>query len=425
MQVVFPHAEGFQVAQGLFLAAWKVWFKRFGAEIDWRSAVMPVMGQGLSLAALVELPERLNLDLMCRLLVPGTWRDRSQFDSELVQINPHLIRPQAGGFRLSGDALHYWDLLPFVSQDLFLNQAEALIQADIETPTDACVILDDAGIVVIGEDTYPPYVPEATDPDLAFVEALVAWIQDSPFQPMYRRQPVGESLSGWDERLSAFFWPKPRVGYAQNELNLQPIRFRAEPLALKVEQGLDWNESEQGIAVKVARETFALAGTPQAGIRVERVRQVFETALGGQPSDAPLNGGWAKLAEVATAHREAEGQSLVAWDGRISTAVISRLDFLLVEAGLTEVGSRFADLGTIPGWGGTRPRPLSLVWPDGYRQWPALFAASRLLIQIRDLLNGRTDGGGRFCYPRMPLPDGGRGSWTLDGVQRVLFCDGY
>lgn len=425
MQVVFPHAEGYLVAEGLFLAAWKVWFKRFGLEEDWRYASMPLTGQALDLSSLVEQRAHLNLELMCRLLVPGRFRDRLQLDAQTLAINPGLLVAAEQGFRLSPQALQHWDLLSFVSQDVFLNQAEALIQADIATPDDQGLILDDAGIVVIGEDTYPPYVPEAKDSDLAFVEALVAWIQDSPFQPMYRRQPVGESLSGWDERLSAFFWPKPRVGYAQNELMLQPIRFRAEALARVVESGQNWTESEQGIALKVAREVFAWSGLPQADIQPQRVRQLFEAALSGNPENTPLNGGWSRLAEIATAHREAEGKSLAAWDGRVSTSVISRLDFLLVEAGVTELGARFQNLGTIPGWGGTRPRPLSLAWPDGYRHWSSLLAGSQLLNQICDLLNGRTDQGGRFCYPRMPLPDGGRSLWTLSGVQKVLFCDGY
>jgi len=96
-----------------------------------------------------------------------------------------------------------------------------------------------------------------------------------------------------------------------------------------------------------------------------------------------------------------------------------------VEAGIKDVGKRFAHIGTVPGYGGTRPRQLSLSWPDAYRSWPSQIAVSQLIQQMRDMLNNETKADGTLRYRRMPLATGERGAWTVLGVCQVLMGDGY
>lgn len=438
MQVSFPHAQQYQVPTGLFVAAWKVWFKRF-AEVQsyaWRDRALPRYDEPCSLSALLNDGRRFSLEVMCRLLVPWPYRNTAQATDEFLTLNSVLIKPavfreneqSCAGARLSEYALDIWDQISFLEQDQYLSHAEARIQADVETTTSEPIVIDDGGVALIGENIYPPSVPEKDAGEADFVRALVEWIEDDPFQPIYSGQPVGEAVSGWDERLMAFFWPKPRASFAHNRFMLEPIMFRARRLAKLVEQGLPWGERDEAIAVKLAHETFNLAGMPQREVSAAHIRKVFEAALQADGSaNAKMNSGWSALAAVATAHLEVKPERLVLvlWESRVAASILSRLDFLLVEAGVTEPHGLFPHLGQVPGWGGTRPRELSLTWPAGYRRWDTLIAASRLVRQMRDILNTETLPDGRLKYPRMPLTERRDGPWTTHGVQMVLFCDGY
>ena len=116
---------------------------------------------------------------------------------------------------------------------------------------------------------------------------------------------------------------------------------------------------------------------------------------------------------------------MVWWCSRVASSIISRLDFLLAEAGVTELGQRFQNIGTVPGYGGTRPRQYTLEWPEGYRSWKSQIAASQLVQQMVTILNTETDNQGKRRYQPMPEANGGRGDWTVQGVQTVLFSDGY
>ena len=98
---------------------------------------------------------------------------------------------------------------------------------------------------------------------------------------------------------------------------------------------------------------------------------------------------------------------------------------MLAEAGVTELGQRFQNIGTVPGYGGTRPRQYTLEWPEGYRSWKSQIAASQLVQQMVTILNTETDNQGKRRYQPMPEANGGRGDWTVQGVQTVLFSDGY
>jgi hypothetical protein len=439
MHMTFSNAGNFQIPRALFIAGWKVWFKRFsGDHYAWREGKMPLRNLACPLYQLLQNDYRFSVEVLSRIMVPWSFRDTQQVTDDFIRLNPAVLRPthcvcdQTGqnveAARLTDQALDYWDSLTYVEQDLYLNFAEARIQADIETPSDEPCILDDAGIELIGEDIYPPYVPDAGAPDEEFIKAMVAWIDEDPHQPMYQKQPVGEAVSGWHDRLLAFFWPKPRTGYLEYCFSASPLVYRAGLLAELVESGKEWSYDDKELAVKTANEIFMLAGVPQREVTWQNVKAVIETALSGnEDSTAKMNSGWTFLASLSTAHLEGQPGRLplISWNSRCSSSVISRLDFLLVEAGVKSLDGRFKNIGTIPGWGGTRPRQFSLKWPSAYRSWPAMFAAGRLAQSIVKILNTETDESGRLKYKPMPIAGGKTGPWTSRGVQLVLFFDGY
>ena len=438
MLVTIPNANNFQVHRGLFIAAWKVWFKRFSdVPLEWREGRMPIGASDDDLSVLIEQGKRFSLEVTCRLMVPWSFRNQRVATDEFIQLNPALLRRvpfvlESGetveGVRLTDQALDMWDNLTFIAQDLYMAFAEARIQADIETSTRAPVVIDDAGIEVIGEDIYPPLVPEKDDTVDDYLKAIAAWIQEDPFQPMYQRQAVGDPISGWDNRLKRLFWPKPRMGYTELSHIASPLLYRCGLLAEGLDAGKTWDYEDRELAVKTANEIFLLYGVPQREVNADNVLAVFQAALNEDANaDAKMNSGWSQLAAYATHFLEAnpERTPMVYWCSRIATSVISRLDFLMVEAGRDDPEELFPGIGRIPGWGGTRPRELSLEWPDGYRKWSTQIAASHLVKRLRDILNTELDDSGNRLYPDMPLVGGDRGPWTVLGVQRVLFSDGY
>jgi len=439
MMITFPHASNFQCSRGLFVAAWKVWFKRFHREPDsWREGRIPRHDNNINLSELIAQGKRFGVDVIARLMVPWPYRNTPQASEEFIRLNPALLRSCSyiddatgssyAGARLTDQALDYWDSLSFVAQEWYLVWAEARVQADIETPSSDPVIVDDAGSCVIGEDIYPPIVPTADADDSEFVKALVRWIDKDIYQPMYQRQPVGEPVAGWHDRLTRFFWPKPRVGYAAWGFLTDSLFYRARLLAQTVEKNQHWTVEEQFLAVKIANEIFNLFGVPQREVTPDNVRKVVAAALQGNGSTrAKMNSGWTWLAAFVTAHLETQADRLplAGWNSRIAASLTQRLDFLLTEAGVSDLGGRFANLGGVPGWGGTRPRVVSLQWPDAYRKWSSQIAVSQLLRQMRDILNTETKSDGSLRYKAMPLPGGGIGPWTVMGINLVLFGDGY
>lgn len=436
MQVTFPQADNFQINRGLFIAAWKVWFKRFDVHEQWKEGRMPVRAIDKTLCQLLGVGHRFSGEVLCRLLVPWHARNYIQCTEEFVKLNPAIIRSVdftgddgiEPGLRLTDQALDHWERLPYVMQDYYLAMAEARVQADIETRSNEPVVVDDAGIEVIGEDIYPLTIPAKADGEDKYVKALVEWIENDPYHPMYKRQPVGEAISGWDNRVRHLFWPKPRVGFFEMSQMNGPSLYRATTLAQQVDAGEAWTIEEQSRAVKLAHTIFDFFGVPQRDITWQNVRGVMEAALKADAqATAKMNSGWTHLAAYSTAWLEgkADRLPLAGWNSRVASALTTRLDFLLVEAGHQALGDFFPGIGTVPGWGGTRPRELSLTWPDAYRSWASQISVSKLLAAMRDELNQATNKDGKRKYPLMPLPKGGTGKWTVLGVQWVLFADGY
>jgi hypothetical protein len=434
-KMIFPKADHFQIPKALFIGAWKVWFKRFGEHDAWRKGKMPVGQSDEKLYKIIEAGGRFSVEVASRLMVPWSFRDTSQIDHAYFLMNPDVVRhtklgddKDQEGVRLTDQALDYWDSLTFLEQDMFTAYAEARIQADIETPSAEPVIIDDAGLEVIGEDIYPPVIPEKNGSDEDFASALVAWIDEDPFTPMYQRQPAEDSVSSWHDRLEHFFWPKPRNGLMQVSHSADALMYRAELLARGVDKGLAWDDDDKEMAIKAAEEIFLQAGVPQKDVNWESIYSVMQAALTKDVSStAKMNSGWSLLASFSTHWlNRIEGRTpMICWNSRVSTSIISRLDFLMVEAGYDSIGERFPDLGVVQGWGGTRPREMSLKWPDGYRCWKTEVAASEFVGLMVDCLNNDTNADGTLKYAQMPIPTGGRAPWSMQGVQLVLFSDGY
>ncbi|WP_196138017.1 hypothetical protein [Aliikangiella sp. G2MR2-5] len=429
----FPNADHYQIPRGLFIGAWKVWFKRFADHESWRDGVMPAAPSELKLYQLIEEKQRFSLEVVNRLMVPWSYRDSSQVCSAFLKLNRdevHEVNDDQGEsfVRLTDRALDYWDSLTFLEQDMFTAYAEARIQADIETPSPQPVVIDDHGLELIGEDIYPPIVPEKDASDLDFARAMVAWIEEDPFTPMYQRQAVGEAVSSWHDRLERFFWPKPRNGLMQVSHTADALMYRSELLARGIERGVEWNQEDRELAVKTANEIFLQAGVPQRDVTWENVYAVMKSAIqADENSTAKMNSGWSLLASFAShwLNNCEDRLPMVCWNSRVSNAVISRLDFLLVEAGYATLEDRFTNIGTVPGVGGTRPRETTLKWPDGYRSWKTQIAASRFVNLMVEVLNNERNGDGSLKYEPMPIPTGGRAPWSIQGVQLVLFSDGY
>lgn len=433
--MIFPQADHFQIPKALFIGAWKVWFKRFGDHDSWRKGKMAIGQSDAKLYEIIESGERFCVEVAARLMVPWSFRDDSQVGKAFFLMNPDVIRQthmsdndKFDGVRLTDQALDYWDSLTFLEQDMFTAYAEARIQADIETPSSEPVIIDDAGLEVIGEDIYPPEIPVKDASDEDFAKALVAWIDEDPFTPMYQRVAVADSVSSWHDRLESFFWPKPRNGLMQVSHSADALMYRAQILARGIEDGVEWSVEDKKLAEKTTEEIFLQAGTPQKGVTWKNVHAVMKAALNKDAnSKAKMNSGWSLLASFAThwLNNEPDRTPMICWNSRVSTSILSRLDFLLVEAGYESLEDRFPDLGIIPGWGGTRPREMSLQWPDGYRSWKTEIAASEFVNLMVKCLNNEKNPDGSQKYAQMPIPTGGRAPWSMQGVQLVLFSDGY
>ncbi len=437
---IFPDANHFQVPRALYVAAWKVWFKRFSAQDEWREGVIPLDRSNEDLSWLISHEKRFSVEVINRLLVPWSFRNQSQVNDAFFNMNQDMLKRASDKSslcgecaRLSDQALDYWDGLTYLEQDLFAVYAEARIQADIETPTDTPVVIDDAGVALIGEDIYPPVIPDKNASDEAFASAVVAWIDEDPFTPMYQRVAVADAMSSWHDRLENFFWPKPRNGLMQVCHSADALMYRAELLARKVVADEEWDDDYKTTAVKVAEEIFLQAGLPQRGVSWQNVYDVIKAAVSTDTeSVAKMNSGWSLIASFVTHWIKCSDLAdpsarfpMVCWNSRVATSVISRLDFLLVESGFSELGGRFENIGTVPGVGGTRPRELSLNWPDGYRSWKTQITASRFVNLMVNSLNTEKKEDGSLRYSPMPVPTGGSAPWTIQGVQLVLFSDGY
>lgn len=258
------------------------------------------------------------------------------------------------------------------------------------------------------------------------IRALVESIHVEPHQPMLRLEAYGDPVVGWGARLSTYFWPHPVMDLRATHEVLSPWFTEAGNLARRLTAGDVWSHDERRRAAVLAWQMLTWGGvTRQRAFSPDVVEAVFRRALGlPGGASAPMNSGWTKVAALATAFLEGEGQveggraPHVIWDSRVSTSIVWRVDRMLGAEQADMPRRAFPRVGAVRGRGGTRPRRLTHSWAHAYGSWAAQEAGSALVREIRDLLN-------RGCYGWMPLPDGGEGRWTIRGVESVLFMDGY
>ena len=447
MSILFPHANAYCISEERFIATWRLWFSRFApSNSDWRTDAMPRSNRAVSLSSQLSSDHYFSLDVLCRFLVPWSYRNTMHATNPFMDTNARtlehatVINPATGrkvnGAKLTMDALKLWESLGADERNHFSAECLALLEADVEVGKGRAELLELSTERVVEPVPYRPATPlvrncqsmeMSTRED--FIRVLVEEMENEPFQPMYRRKPIGEPVTGWAARLRTYFWPSPDVDYLTTHEIISPMLHCAQELATELERNGEWTESEGERAVELAEGIFRWGGVPQPTPTPDVVQHVFENALAARSvhPDAPMNSGWTKVASFATAHIEgkADKHPQTIWDSRVATSLTWRLDRLLDEAGINEPSRLFHSIGTVAGRGGTRPRELRLRWFIGYGRWPCQFAGSALVEEIRNVLNCGVSSDTRKRYSEMPLPDGGTDTWTVRGVESVLFSDGY
>jgi len=145
------------------------------------------------------------------------------------------------------------------------------------------------------------------------------------------------------------------------------------------------------------------------------VLRVWQSLTHGQKptSGCRLNSAWTKLYALALPDK------CVIYDSRVAAAVTSILDPTMEFLSEYPNWQPYANLGTVPGRGGSRPRDVRWKWPNGYRLWPSQTAANLLCREVFEELNRQA----KTRPDRQKMND--PSPWTLREVEAVLFMEGY
>ena len=327
------------------------------------------------------------------------------------------------GAKLTDEALAAWTSASADCRENALEEARRLLESDIESGGVIVRLLprnDPVLAVPRRAEPVPAATAEEPGDRNSYLMALVRRIHTEPFQPSYRKRIVGQPVSGWGARLLAYFWPGPHCGYSETRAAIQTLTEGSGKLAQALIERGGWSKEEQTQAVRLAHDVFKWGGVPQDPDTVtpSSVQAVYEAALRDDANArANMNSGWTKVAAFATAGFEEieEGRPQAIWDSRVATAVLSRLESVVPAH--VDIAELFPDVGTVPGRGGTRPREQLRKWPSGYGSWRGQVAGSRVVRDIRDILNEEGYG--------LPQLEGGPTKWTTRNVEMVLFMDGY
>lgn len=419
--ILLPHAGNCEIPEQRFLAAWDFWFKRFGEGRDPAIDAIPRLSSREPLAVLWDKGAQFSLEVLCRALTKTTCWNTAQATRPMLQTNARLlqttttINPRTL-WQVDGVCLTEYgrERLVGAISDLDLEARIAIFeQSDFDIPEDKAKAQP-----IKGCSTEPAAlsVPPCDIPaDL--IKALVADIETDPFQPVFRKGPLGAPISGWRTRLDHYFWPRPEVGYHATVRDLALLLTLAKELATTVGS---WTSAQRAQAISFADQVFSWGGVPQRKFDDKTVEAVIMSATQHKAlPGALMNSGWTKVAAFATAHLEPEG-TLVIWDSRVAHSLIRRIDRLLVAQSVQTVPGYLKAIGRVPGGGGSRtPPPQYHVkgWGIGYKSWASVFAGSALVRAIRDELNAREEM--TTALGVRPEP------WTLRQVEMVLFMDGY
>lgn len=93
--VTFPHANGFQVSDDLFVQAWDHVVSIFG-PVSKRSlplsTPLPRLNAKQSLSDCLEKGYEFSLDYLCRILVPNGFRNTMQASDQFMELNSHILQ---------------------------------------------------------------------------------------------------------------------------------------------------------------------------------------------------------------------------------------------------------------------------------------------------------------------------------------------
>jgi len=250
-------------------------------------------------------------------------------------------------------------------------------------------------------------------------EALrqLAWcVQNDPCTALGTR-----THHGWDGRLVGYEWRGQ--GYAETCDALAPIQRMGSELAEMITPGTRPRRTAAP-AARYAKLVFQWGRvrprrwSPRAVVDVVgwAIRKASEPQFG-------FGAAWSKVGALATTHLEdcQGGRPHAIADSRVTASLILRLDAALAQRGGGEVRCVFPGLALMPRRGERgelAKHKLCPTRPAFRRRWDTQTMVSRLVLCLRDILNGRAR------LPRMPLPGGGCGAWTTRGVEMVLFMDG-
>lgn len=424
MPVTFPEARRFTISDNDFICAWVEHVSRYWPEeTNPYTLCLPRLNIHNGIAYFYHPHDRqFCLDFLCRMLVPDGYRNRMQATPAFMQANSHLLAACRAVNPITGIMVNGAKLANVARCPSITNEIEAIFEADIGELDPGLTPVAISAFPVSGGSVLP-----ASAERHALIQKFVRAIHADPFTPTYRRKSIGRAVTGWPDRLREYFWPSPRVGLKATHSALKPILHRATALA-----GIaSWTPAEDANAVSLANDIFKWGGVPQpaATVTPANIRAVVDAANGAHVAAPfpPMNSGWTKVAAFFSEHLEihANLNPQVIWDSRVATSITSRIDGLLVAGGATTVPDYLAGVGAVEaGRGGTRPRPLTLKWPNGYGSWVAQLAGSQLVAEIRDELNADL-----ATYGRMPAFDAAgnptTSKWTVRGVEMVLFMDGY
>lgn len=293
--------------------------------------------------------------------------------------------------------------------DVAEGDEEALIVArgDAITSRPQAGNVDEAFVVEIAKSERP-------DPAAMIVREIAA----KPFQPFYRREPLGSMKHGWGERLAAYYWPSL-------DRNWHATCSIVSGLSRQVQQAI--RKLEMCASDQVAAEELLTAfkeiciwggvklpESDSSALAAEALGGWQALSQGQKPAaSCRLNSAWTKLYAFALPDQ------CVIYDSRVAAAVTSILDPAMDLVSRWPKWESYAALGTIPGRGGSRPRNLRWAWPNGYRAWASQLAANRLCREVRQEINQQamTRNDCRKLDDTVP--------WTLREVEAVLFMEGY
>lgn len=323
-------------------------------------------------------------------MVNGSLEERYRVGFEFFSANhlrTELPNTTEGGYwTQAGRPARYQRLTTGLYQVIGRDEDEEVIDIDaaltIEPPT------ADTGV-----DIEPP----TANADIEY--ALVEYLRTRPFQIFdlrRRRHHPAQSVTGLAARLDAYFWPRPDIGFQINQQELHALIARAA--AIRPDLG---NHADE--VMRLFADVCEWGGVRQPQTTPQIVIDNLQRAA-EQSCDRPatVNSAWSKLYAIFYP------DDFVIYDSRVATAIISLAESELAPEALAVFRQRYPALGTVPGRGGTRPRPTKNRWRHAYGCWEAQLNANSLARAMLEIVN---------------QPEGA--ACSLRHLEAMLFMEGY